>query len=345
MGEFCRAIFVLETTDLAGGVRVVFEQANRLAAVGVQVEIYSLQGQPDWFDLRVPIYRFSDHQILGHALRRQRAAKIATYWATAPIVAANASEGEGFYLVQDLENWFYWNDPQKQAEVLATYNLPLRMICESKWVRDQLGQLGRTSTYVGIGIDIDVFRPVAQQTKQPYRVLVNAPRGGILWHLKGMDTLVAALEIVARKEPRLDLVSFSTANYSLNIPGIHITHFTRPSDQTLASLYSSAVCFALASRHEGFCLPALESMACGCSVVATRAGGNEEFCIHNETCLLVEPEDPSALAKAILSTFIGEPMSERIRERGLIMVQSYDWRNVIRKLLAALGFRLSDYDT
>jgi glycosyltransferase involved in cell wall biosynthesis len=316
-----------------------------LATLGVQVEIYSLQGQPDWFQLRVPVHKFPNYEILGHALREQRAVKIATYWATAPIVAGNSLKGEGFYLVQDIESWFYENDYQKQREVLNTYQLPLNLICESLWVRDQLAQLGRTSKYIGMGIDHDVFRPIPVQSRRPHQVLVNAPRNGILRHLKGIDILEDALYIVASMYPQLELVSFSSSVQPLEIPGVQITHLTRPSDQTIASLYNSATCFALASRHEGFCLPVLEAMSCGCVVVTSRADGNEEFCLQNKTCILVEPEDPQALAQGIISVLSNEAIAKRLREEGLSISQFYEWENPIRQLKTAIEAGFENYES
>ena len=56
----------------------------------------------------------------------------------------------------------------------------------------------------------------------------------------------------------------------------------------------------MTSTHEGFGLTAAEAMASGCPVVATRAHGNEEFCIDGVTALVAAAGDVEQLARHCL---------------------------------------------
>ena len=76
------------------------------------------------------------------------------------------------------------------------------------------------------------------------------------------------------------------------------------------------LCAALVvpSRQEAFGRVLIEAMAAGVPVVATRVGGIPEVCLDGRTGLLVPPEDPVALASAILAT-LTQPEATRARVR------------------------------
>jgi glycosyltransferase involved in cell wall biosynthesis len=72
------------------------------------------------------------------------------------------------------------------------------------------------------------------------------------------------------------------------------------SDDELARLYGEAQVAVVPSLYEGFSLPAIEAMSCGVAVVATTGGALPEVIgTHDETGLLVPPDDSGALALAI----------------------------------------------
>ena len=78
----------------------------------------------------------------------------------------------------------------------------------------------------------------------------------------------------------------------------------------LPELLAPATVFAMASREESFGLSALEAMACGTPVVATRVGGVSEVVIHGESGLLVEPDDRAGFVAA-LRRLLREPDTAR----------------------------------
>ena len=79
---------------------------------------------------------------------------------------------------------------------------------------------------------------------------------------------------------------------------------------------------AVPSVEEPLGLVAVESLAAGTPVVATRTGGLPEVVKHNECGLLVPPKDPNALAKAIITMANDKSMREKMGSAGQNFVQS-----------------------
>ena len=101
-------------------------------------------------------------------------------------------------------------------------------------------------------------------------------------------------------------------------------------DEQLPGLYAGAQCFVLPSLYEGFGLPCIEAMACGTPVVASSAGALPETC--GDAALLVDPDDPSAIADAVARA-IGD---ERLRAAGLRRAAQFSWDRTTREVDALL---------
>lgn len=104
----------------------------------------------------------------------------------------------------------------------------------------------------------------------------------------------------------------------------------RVDDAELADLYTAAGCFVFSSRYEGFGLPCLEAMACGCPVAAFRNSSLPE--VVGEAGLLVNDGDADALGRAAAS-MTAEP--ERWRRAGLERAREFSWRKTARQTIAA----------
>ncbi|HET6846166.1 MAG TPA: glycosyltransferase family 4 protein, partial [Anaerolineales bacterium] len=107
--------------------------------------------------------------------------------------------------------------------------------------------------------------------------------------------------------------------------------------EALRREYQTASLFIFPSRHEGMPNAVLEAMASGLPVIATRIAGNEELVLHEETGLLVPPEDVAAL-RASLRDLIGNAterrrMGEAAHRRAQM---DYGWKNTADRTLTIL---------
>jgi glycosyltransferase involved in cell wall biosynthesis len=82
----------------------------------------------------------------------------------------------------------------------------------------------------------------------------------------------------------------------------------------LPSIYPDLDVLVVSSNNEGTPVSAIEAMAAGCPVVATRVGGLPDLIEDGETGCLVSPRDPIALAGAILGLIRDQQAARRMGE-------------------------------
>jgi glycosyltransferase involved in cell wall biosynthesis len=97
-------------------------------------------------------------------------------------------------------------------------------------------------------------------------------------------------------------------------------------DDDLARLYSGAVALIFPSRYEGFGLPILEAMACGCPVITTRKASMPEVA-GDAALYMKDPDDVEGLAE-ILKELVQNPVGRKEWvEKGLARAGQFSWRN------------------
>ena len=102
-------------------------------------------------------------------------------------------------------------------------------------------------------------------------------------------------------------------------------------DRVLEEISRSEV-FVCPSLAEGLGIVFIEAQACGVPVIGTRVGGIPDVIRDGENGLLVEPEDPAAIAAAVIKLLKDKELAGRLRARALETVKKYDWRNIIAQI-------------
>jgi glycosyltransferase involved in cell wall biosynthesis len=97
----------------------------------------------------------------------------------------------------------------------------------------------------------------------------------------------------------------------------------RVSDAALKTLFANAACYVFPSRYEGFGLPAVEAMACGCAVVAADIPVLRE--ISGDAALYCDPSSPAAIADTVLGLLDDEARLASMREASLAHVADLTW--------------------
>ena len=321
-----RVIYVTEDTGVGGGHRDIFEHLNRLAERGHDVQLFTCAGPPDWFDLTVPVRTFADYGSLAVALAGEPAIKVATWWRTAAAVwRASVGNGIPVFFVQDVETSYYPHRADLRDGVLASYREEFAYMTISGYNAAGLRELGRESTLIPPGIDLDVFRPLPDVERRADMLLAL----GRTNPLKNLDLTLDAWKALPDGRPELCLFGVEP-----ELGPLHGARYVeRPSDEGVNRLFNEATVFVQTSRHEGFCLPALEAMAAGAAVVCTDAHGNRDFCVDGENCLIPEPT-VEAVGAAITRLLADAPLRERLADAGLQTVTEYAWERRIDALEA-----------
>jgi glycosyltransferase involved in cell wall biosynthesis len=110
----------------------------------------------------------------------------------------------------------------------------------------------------------------------------------------------------------------------------HIGYVRDRSDLPL--LYSAADAFVLPSFYEGFGIPVLEAMACGCPVITTRRASLPEA--GGEAAQYVDPDDPENIAYGIRKVLQSPGLAEDLRARGLVQAARFTWAGAAERVLA-----------
>jgi hypothetical protein len=202
--------YVLQRLALTGGVLSVVQLVNELITQGVEARIAALDVYPEtsgWNLLTEPML-FRSPRELVHKLPRTDLA-VATFWKTAPWVAAltrTGRAGASAYFIQDYEPWFEpERRPNRGERVRDTYRLIPHRIVKSDWLADRVRQHGFASHKIRLGMDLGCFYPRGSAVRKRSSVLAMA-RPGTPW--RGFPSVVAALGQVHEALPGLEITLF-----------------------------------------------------------------------------------------------------------------------------------------
>jgi glycosyltransferase involved in cell wall biosynthesis len=209
----------------------------------------------------------------------------------------------------------------------------------SRFLADVVARrFGVEAEVIPFGIDTGRFRP-ADGARRPGPVRIGLVKWG-LGVKYGPDVLVEALGLLP-----------AGTNYEVTIAGdgglrprlearlrelsltAKVRFVGRLPNSEVASLLSELDIFAMPSRREEWGVAAAEASASGLPVVATTVGGIPEIVVDGETGLLVPPEDPAALAKA-LERLIADPgLRSRLGTAGRRRIDElYRWEGCVDRM-------------
>ncbi len=105
-------------------------------------------------------------------------------------------------------------------------------------------------------------------------------------------------------------------------------------DDDLAYLYQHARCFVLPSLYEGFGIPVIEAMACGCPVVASSVSSLPE--IVGDAGILINPKNTKDIAEGMYNAGFNELKRKEIIKKGFERIKLFSWKKCAEETLEVL---------
>jgi glycosyltransferase involved in cell wall biosynthesis len=244
--------------------------------------------------------------------------------------------------LHDLIPWA-WGGPTMRGErfrfwlgkrLLTTADLVLAVSQATADDAVRLGKVNRKRIQIVPEAAGDEFKPrpgAADRVRRRWGL-----KSGYLLFVGALDArkdpaaLLRAWHAASKTNPELELVVVGDPGRQAprTMLGAHM--LGQVEDAELADLYAAAGCLLFPSRYEGFGLPCLEAMACGCPVAAFRNSSVPE--VVGLAGELVADGDADALGRAALALVLAP---ERARRSGLERAKTFGWRKTARQTIAA----------
>jgi glycosyltransferase involved in cell wall biosynthesis len=214
--------------------------------------------------------------------------------------------------------------------------------CTATDIQNILGAAPDRMSTVHLAADRNIFHQSGRENeemllreryriKKPF-VLVSSARN---WRTKNLGSALLALERV-RKEAG---VIFQTVMYGSTPSGnfkiddsLNVHHVGYIDSEHLAALFRHAHAFIMPSLYEGFGLPLVEAMSCGCPVIASNRGSLPEIAGAGAQCF--DPFDIKGMAKALCALLRNPEELQQKGSNALRRAADFSWDKAARETIS-----------
>ncbi len=148
--------------------------------------------------------------------------------------------------------------------------------------------------------------------------------------VKGPETIFSALNQLAGVKPATPIRVFSTERRPKQIRSG--SYWRHPTLERAREIYSKSLVWIVASRSEGFSIPVLEAMACGCVVVSTDCGGPKDLIEDGVNGFLVPVGDADAIVSRVRSLLDNMTLRKQMQRRALEAAKRFTWDKCVDEL-------------
>ncbi len=329
--------FILPGGGRSGGIKSTVKAANGLLQKGHRVRLLVNRGgispraklrklwlkaryicSNDWLHLfKGPVERFSD--ILKCTFENNEVVVASGWWAGSEIRRVNH---DGIIKVHHVRSMLKDADQMRAA---WGENVPKIVIASylEEVIKNICGQ--KVYAIIPNGIDAAEFYPSVPESQRNGVGTIF----GKSYH-KDPETVLGVLKRLKTSFPETPQRVFSVNRKPKDIPR-EIFH-RLPKLEKAREIYSRSLVWFLGSYSEGFGVPVLEAMACGCAVVATDCGGPRDIINNGENGFLVQVGNVEQIVSKVKLLLDDVELRQQFIQNSKDTVSKFSWENSIDKL-------------
>jgi len=245
---------------------------------------------------------------------------------------------------------------------IATLRRADRVLAVSQFTANLVAQAGIPPNRIEIihpGCDTNRFRPLPPSDELKTRLLGNRAGDrvivtvGNLVQRKGQDMVIRSLPLIRQSNPEITYLIVGDGPYRPELEKLagamgvkdRVIFAGRVAADDLPDIYALSDVFVMPSRErldsddvEGFGLVFLEASACAKPVVGSWSGGVPDAVVDGVTGLLVNPQDPEEIAKALSRLLLERDFAIQLGRQGRSRVVSeFNWAYVADRVQGVLG--------
>ena len=335
-------VFPILTLGKGGAQRMLAEITNGLADRGHDVTILMPRQGDVEYPVKVRLHR-TDSTVLTEADFPAADYIISNYYTTVDIAQAASLAGKGRHIRLSLcyEPIFL----KDQHLTFPSYNVTkdLFVLSEYQQVLVEINH-GIKAKIIPVGVSEAFQNKNLRSLHAPLTIsaILRQPEGGHSWQ-RNQDELIEVLTQIKAGFPSVQINTIVPANeYRLSgqlkktmKSGVFNLHCPE-TDEQLCDLYNKTDIFVTSSIHESALLPPLEAMKCGAAVVSYYAGGNKDYCRHEETALTSFAYENN-LYDHIVRLILDKDLRQRIAQAGQNEALKWTWENSVNRFLEEIG--------
>ena len=335
-----RLLFLLPQNVIGGGVLTVYNHSKFLNENGYTVDISYI----DYVEGRDK-YLLKEYNLVYKPFNEIQKDKFydvvfATWWETLYEIIKIPSNYY-FYYIQDDERRFYEENSSAKINLCElTYLFPnVGKIVVANWLKELLISLNKDQ-YIKVcpnGFESEYFYPSqVKNQNDKLKILIEGP--GKVWFKRINSCFEAIKDIEGIEVWFVSRDGFVDENWKID------KYFENVTRTQMGDIYRSCDVLLKMSEVESFCLPNLEMMACGGTIVTTNFTGHEEYAVNNYNSIVISINDINEAKEAIISLTKDFSLLDSLKKNAIIKSKEMNWNIQSRKFKDSLEDLINDFD-